>query len=75
MSKRKKSTKKIKKKIKGYRRAIGKHHPKIAQDKRTGNMLESIPHMTKEVKALTASLKKEVARLDRRKKRGKKRKS
>ncbi|MEE8402456.1 MAG: hypothetical protein V3R93_01745, partial [Candidatus Hydrothermarchaeaceae archaeon] len=66
MSKGKKSTKKIKKKIRGYRHAIGKHHPKIAQDKRTGDRAESIPHMTREVKALTASLEKEVARLDRR---------
>ncbi len=72
--KKKPSTKKIKKKMRSYQRVIGKHLRKIGENRKTGQRLESISHMEKEVKAAKESLEKQLKLLGKRKKRGRKKK-
>ena len=72
MAKRKPSTKKTKKKISGYLKVREEHLEKIAKAQKTGKRLESILKMEKEIAAFEKDIKTLEGRLQKRKKRGSK---
>ncbi|MEE8168137.1 MAG: hypothetical protein V3T58_04625 [Candidatus Hydrothermarchaeales archaeon] len=72
--KKKPSTKKMLKKKRGYQRVRAKHVAKIREDLQTGRLLESIPKMKREINGYDVKIGGYSERVDRRKKRGTKRK-